>query len=68
MTEVGVGADEQAVDLDVVARVGDHRQVGADELLQARGELRPAGPAGENRYAQWSASGSPTIRIPACVL
>ena len=66
--EVRVGRDVHAVDLHVVAGVGDHRQVGrADHVEQPAGELGPAGPAGEERYYQ-SASGSPVSLIPACVL
>ena len=45
--QVGVGGDVDAEDLDVVAGVGDHAQVGADLLLHAGGELGAAGAAGE---------------------
>ena len=47
--EVGVGGDVDAEHLDVVAGVGDHRQVGADLLLHPGGELGAAGAAGEQR-------------------
>ena len=46
--EVGVGRDVTAVDLDVVARVGDHDEVLADDVEHPAGELGPAGPAGEH--------------------
>ena len=45
--EVGVGGDVDAERLDVVAGVGDHRQVGADLLLHPGGEFGAAGAAGE---------------------
>ena len=46
--EVRVGGDGGAVDLDVVAGVRDDRQVVADEVEHAAGELRAAGAAGED--------------------
>ena len=45
--EVGIGGDVGAVDLDVVAGVGDHRELGAGHVQQAARELGAAGPAGE---------------------
>ncbi len=50
--QVRVGADEQPVGLDVVARIGDHGELVADHVLEPGRELRPAGPAGENYDAQ----------------
>ena len=47
--EVGVGRDVDAERLDVVAGVGDHREVGAELLLHPRSELGAAGAAGEER-------------------
>ena len=64
--EIGVGGDVGAVDLDVVAGVGDHHQLVADLLLQAPGELGAAGPAGQEDYHGRSVS--PVRRMPACVL
>ena len=49
--QVGVGGDVDAERLDVVAGVGDHREVGADLVLDAGGELGAAGAAGEQGYA-----------------
>ncbi len=47
--QVGIGRDVGAVDLDVVAGVGDHHQlVGADHVEHAAGELGAAGAAGEH--------------------
>ena len=78
--EIRVGADEQAVDLAVVGGVGDHGELGAEDLLEARRELRPAGAAGEDDDGSTAArlgfaslrpviaSGRPVIRIPAWVL
>ncbi len=68
--EIGVGGDVNSERLDVVAGVGDHGQVGADDLLQAGGELRAPGPAGEDDdlHAQGSPSGSPVSLRPACAL
>ena len=45
--EVGVGGDVDAERLDVVAGVGDHREVGADLLLHPGAEFGAAGAAGE---------------------
>ena len=45
--EVGVGGDVAAVDLDVVAGVGDHGEVRAGHVEQAARELGAAGAAGE---------------------
>ena len=45
--EVGIGGDVAAVDLDVVAGVGDHRRAGAGDVEQPARELGAAGPAGE---------------------
>ncbi len=45
--EVGVGGDVDPERLDVVAGVGDHRQVGADLLLHPGGQFGAAGAAGE---------------------
>ena len=45
--EVGVGRDVDAEGFDVVAGVGDHREVGPDLLLQPGAEFGSAGPAGE---------------------
>ena len=64
--EVGVGRDVGAVDLDVVAGVGDHGELVADDVEQPAGELGAAGTAGEQDYH--SSSGRPVRRIPACVL
>ena len=62
--EVGVGRDVDAVDLHVVAGVGDHRQVlGADHVEQAARQLRAAGAAGEERYATRARSGRPVSLI-----
>ena len=46
--EVGVGGDVAAVDLDVVARVGDHDEVVADLVEHAAGELGAARAARED--------------------
>ena len=47
--EVGVGGDVGAVDLDVIAGVGDHGQArGVDDVGHAPRELGAAGAAGEN--------------------
>ena len=47
--EVGVGRDVRAVDLDVVAGVGDHDEaLGADDVEHPARELRAAGAAGEH--------------------
>ena len=40
-----------AEDLDVVGGVGDHREVLAEQILEAGGKLGAAGTAGENRDA-----------------
>ena len=68
----------RAVDLDVVARVGDHREaLGSDGIGHAPRELGPARAAGEhddvNRRGvravhSHSGSGSPVSRMPACTL
>src|SRR6185295_1556983 len=64
--EVGVRRDVGAVDLDVVAGVGDHRELVADDVEQPAGELRAAGTAREQDYH--SSSGRPLSLMPACVL
>jgi hypothetical protein len=46
--EVGVGRDVAAVDLDVVARVGDHDQILADDVEHPAGELRASRPTREH--------------------
>ena len=48
--EVGVGGDVAAVDLDVVAGVGDHHSVAPATSQQAAGELGAAGAAGEEDH------------------
>ena len=48
--QVRVGRDVTAVDLDVVARVGDDDELGADDVEHAAGELRPAGAAGDDDH------------------
>ncbi len=49
--QVGVRADMRAVDLDVVAGVGDDRQsLRADHVGHPAGELGAAGAAGENHH------------------
>ena len=45
--EVGIGADVGAVDLDVVAGVGDDDEFGAELVQQAAGQLRASGAPGE---------------------
>src|SRR4029079_6494356 len=40
--EIGIGGDVAAVDLDVVAGVGDHGQLRADHVEQSARELRAA--------------------------
>jgi hypothetical protein len=62
--EVGIGRDVHAVDLEVVARVRDDRDVVV--LGETRRELGPAGAAGEDGYH--SSSGRPVSLMPACVL
>ena len=67
--EVRVGGDVAAVDLDVVARVGDHDEVLAGLVEHPAGELRAARPAGEDYDGGChSASGRPVMRMPAWVL
>ena len=46
--EVRVGGDVGAVDLDVVAGVGDHDELGAGDVEQPARELGAAGAAGED--------------------
>ena len=41
--EIGVGADVRAVDLDVVAGVGDDGEFGAEFVQQATSQLRASG-------------------------
>ena len=41
--EVRIRADVRAVDLEVVAGVGDHGEVGAELVQQAAGQLRASG-------------------------
>src|SRR6185503_5093139 len=64
--EIRVGGDVAAVDLDVVAGVGDHGQLVAEHVEHPAGELGAPGPAGEQDYH--SSSGSPESRMPAWVL
>ena len=45
--QVGVRADVGAVDLDVVAGVGDHDEFGPELVEQAAGQLRASGAPGE---------------------
>ena len=59
--EVGVGRDVDAVDLDVVAGVGDDRQL-ARHLQQAAGELGAARAAREEGYAR-AGSGHPSTKM-----
>ena len=73
--QVGVGRDVRAVDLDVIARVGDHRQpLRAERVGDAPRELRAAGPAGQQDDVAIGAahshrlSGSPLRRMPAWIL
>ncbi len=57
------------MDLDVVAGVGDHDQVGAGLVEQAAGELGAARAAREDYDGRChSVSGSPVSRMPAWVL
>jgi hypothetical protein len=46
--QVGIGGDVAAVDLDVVAGVGDHDEFVTDDIEHASRKLRAAGSAGEN--------------------
>ncbi len=49
--EVGVGGDVPAVDLDVVAGVGDHRQaLGPDDVEHAPRQLRAPGSPGQDDH------------------
>src|SRR5829696_7048848 len=65
--EVGVRRDVHAVDLDVVARVGDHAQlVAAYDVEHPARELRPAGAPGEDDYHRGSSR--PVSRMPAVTL
>ncbi len=68
--EIRVGGYVDAERLDVVAGVGDHGQVVADEILEARRQLGAAGAPGEgyDLHAQGSVSGSPTSFRPAWAL
>ena len=50
VTRSGSGETCDAVDLDVVAGVGDHDQLVADHVEHPAGELRAAGAAGEDDY------------------
>ena len=45
--QIGVGADVGAVDLDVVAGVGDDDEFGAELVQQAASQLRASGAPGE---------------------
>ena len=45
--QVGVRADVRAVDLDVIAGVGDDHQFGPELVQQAAGQLRASGAAGK---------------------
>ncbi len=61
--EVGVGADEEAMDLDVVAGVGDRRESSPPiGVLEAGGELRAPGAAGKADDAHRRASFTPSGR------
>jgi hypothetical protein len=69
--QVGIGRDVGAVDLDVIAGVGDDDQiVGAHHVEHAACELCAAGAAGEHDdgAVRAHASGRPVILIPARVL
>ena len=72
--EVGVRADVGAVDLDVVGRVGDHRQLRAGDVEHPARELRAAGAARQDHHAPaisatgQRSSGSAVIFRPARVL
>ena len=44
---VGVGADVRAIDLDVVAGIGDDDQIGPELVQQAAGQLRASGSPGK---------------------
>ena len=71
--EVRVGGDVRAVDLDVIAGVGDHRQaLGVDHVGHAPRELGAAGAAGEDDdfggHQSQGISGRPARRIPAWTL
>ena len=55
--QVRIRGDVDPRDLDVVGAVGDHRETGAEEVLHAGGELRPAGASGEDDAALDSAHG-----------
>ena len=53
--QVGVGADVRAIDLDVVAGVGDDDQVGPELVQQAAGQLRASGaPGKEDDGCHWA--------------
>jgi hypothetical protein len=45
--QVGIGADVRAIDLDVVAGVGDDDQIGPELVQQATGQLRASGTPGQ---------------------
>ncbi len=65
--EIRVGRDVHAVDLHVVAGVGDHRQLArAHHVEHPAGELGAARAAGEDDYHV--TSGSPVSFTPACAL
>jgi hypothetical protein len=59
---VGIDTDVQAVKLRVVRGVGDHRELGADRILEPGGELPAAGAAGEQADSQRATpSGRPRV-------
>ena len=67
--EVGVGRDVRAVELDVVAGVGDHDEVARRHVEHPARELRAAGAAGQDDDRRpGRPSDSPVILIPACTL
>jgi hypothetical protein len=45
--EIGVGGDVGAVDLDVIAGIGDDHEFGAELVQQASSQLRASGAPGE---------------------
>ncbi len=49
--EIGIGRDVGAVDLDVVAGVGDHHELsGTRDIEHAAGQLGASGPTGEHDH------------------
>src|SRR5207247_6774689 len=63
--QVGIGGHVEAVDADVVRRVGDHREIGPDQLLHPRGKLRAARAAGEHRDPHQRSPLSQVVGSPA---